>query len=408
MKEPPVYPLFPDLIRAVFSLADTAPNGSVSTQPGFPWAETPRADPRLSAALGDTPRKTVFVLVDGMGESILERLEPDSFLRRNRRATVSSVYPSTTACAMTAVATGLPPAIHGLLGRTSYIAERDLHANTLSFRTKNENVPLVSGEEKTVHGAPLSPDRFWPFPSLIPSLRIPAFTVIPRILLGSPFARYLCGLTPTAGYPSIAEAVDHLIAEERKLTDRGYLFFYLWDLDTRCHEVGPGHASSLALLTQIDGELARLRLCLDRETRLVITADHGQYDVADTDRQVLTPNHPAAELLATPPFGEPRAAQLLVKPGREELFSARFTEEFGEFFDLVPAASQEAARLFGAASFSPQAERNLGTFLCAARGRNLLLWADPPGSSPETRKAPHAGEHGGNLPEERLVPLVVA
>ncbi len=408
MKELPVYPAFTDLIRAIFALTDAVPGGSLTVQPGFPGVEAPHTDPRLSAALGGTPRKTVFIIVDGMGESTLERLEPDSFLRRNRRATISSVYPSTTACAMTAVATGLPPALHGLPGRTSYIAERDLHANTLSFRTKAENAPLVSGNEKAIHGAPLSPDRFWPFPSLIPSLRIPSFTVIPRILLGSPFARYLCGPSPTAGYPSIAGAVDLLIAEERKLMDRGYLFFYLWDLDARCHEVGPGHASSLALLTEIDGELSRLRRSLDKETRLIITADHGQYDVADADRHAFNPDHPAAKFLLTPPFGEPRAAQLLVKPGKEERFSALFTDAFGEFFDLLPAASKEAAVRFGAASFSPQAERNLGTYLCAARGRSLLLWEDSADSSPGAQKAPHMGEHGGDLPEERLVPLVVA
>jgi hypothetical protein len=89
MKELPVYPAFTDLIRAIFALTDAVPGGSLTVQPGFPGVEAPHTDPRLSAALGGTPRKTVFIIVDGMGESTLERLEPDSFLRRNRRATIS-------------------------------------------------------------------------------------------------------------------------------------------------------------------------------------------------------------------------------------------------------------------------------------------------------------------------------
>jgi hypothetical protein len=50
-------------------------------------------------------------------------LPEDAFLRRRQAATLTSVYPSTTAAATTSLYTGLSPAEHGWLGWSCYFKE---------------------------------------------------------------------------------------------------------------------------------------------------------------------------------------------------------------------------------------------------------------------------------------------
>ena len=48
----------------------------------------------------------VFVVADGLGKSLVERLPSDSFIARHGRADLTTVFPSSTATALTTLATG--------------------------------------------------------------------------------------------------------------------------------------------------------------------------------------------------------------------------------------------------------------------------------------------------------------
>jgi predicted AlkP superfamily pyrophosphatase or phosphodiesterase len=55
----------------------------------------------------------VLILVDGLGEQQLRTLGPDSMLYRHQLATLSSVFPATTAAAITTLLTGHSPPATG-------------------------------------------------------------------------------------------------------------------------------------------------------------------------------------------------------------------------------------------------------------------------------------------------------
>lgn len=334
----------------------------------------------------------LFILIDGLGKTLLERLPEDSFLRSLYRRDLLSVFPSTTACAMTTLVSGTPPGIHGTSGRYMYIPACDLPINSMAFRARKDNRPV-----------PLDPlHHAWPYPSWIPEIQGPVYTVIPSVLENSPFARYLGGNTKGEGYSTLDAAFEKILKAASNPKPGGFYYLYLWDLDSQSHETGPESEKTYNLLEKLNNLVENLASKLKKGVKLVITADHGQIQIREENRFYLTSDHPVVSCLKTIPYGEPRATQFLVKPEAIESFRKYFTRDFGPYFDLYTQKETEKLGLFGTTKFSAFAKGNFGNFLALAKDHNLLLYKDK-----EYPLGIHTGEHGGNSSTERVIPLLV-
>ena len=75
-------------------------------------------------ALSRGKRNVVFMILDGLGENILQKhLPPNSFLRQHQVCPISSVFPPTTAAATTSFHSGKYPIEHGWIGWAPYFKE---------------------------------------------------------------------------------------------------------------------------------------------------------------------------------------------------------------------------------------------------------------------------------------------
>ena len=54
-------------------------------------------------------RNVIFLVLDGLGEHILNDISKEGFLNKNKVDCVTSVYPSTTTAALTTYYSGCPP-----------------------------------------------------------------------------------------------------------------------------------------------------------------------------------------------------------------------------------------------------------------------------------------------------------
>ena len=54
-------------------------------------------------------KNIVLIILDGMGENILNRISPNGFFKKHQERKITSVYPSTTTAAMTTYYSGKPP-----------------------------------------------------------------------------------------------------------------------------------------------------------------------------------------------------------------------------------------------------------------------------------------------------------
>ena len=78
-------------------------------------------------------KKTVFILIDGMGALVLNNLLPNSFLNSQVKDVATTVFPSTTSVVLTSLATGKYPATHSVNGWFSYVAKTNESIIPLPF-----------------------------------------------------------------------------------------------------------------------------------------------------------------------------------------------------------------------------------------------------------------------------------
>src|SRR5919205_2908757 len=115
---------------------------------------TPLGDPKFDARV----RNVVFLIIDGLGDNYLARRGAGSELARRRRRSLTSVFPSTTASAITTSYTGRTPLEHGLTGWFTYFGAAGCVSALLPFKSRGDMVSL------SARG--MTPDRLFTSPSL--------------------------------------------------------------------------------------------------------------------------------------------------------------------------------------------------------------------------------------------------
>ena len=348
----------------------------------------------LAADLRQRPR-LVFVLIDGLGLSLLEaHAAPDGLFRSalERGGELRSVFPSATAAAITTLATARWPAEHAVTGWWIHEPERDLSYVPLPYADR-DGTPLDEA---------LLPELF-PIPTWLPRARRPRRVIQPERIADSPYSRYLRGENEDwRGYQSLEHAVE-LVLEHTALADPGYTYLYLPEVDAAAHHHGPSAAATGEVVREVEAALTRLVQALPPSARFVASADHGLVDVPPAARHAVSAEDPLGRLLRAPVSGEPRAPMFHVLPGEHAAFAAAFAQRFAGRFHLLPLAEVEALKLLGPTPLHPRTRARLGDFLALSEGPDVIFAA----SASDPGPAKVQGHHGGLLPAEVRVPLLI-
>jgi hypothetical protein len=327
--------------------------------------------------------------------TLVEALPETSILRRHLTFEIQSVFPSSTAPALTSLASGEWPSGHGLLGWFVFLPDLDLHVVSLPFRQRFTGLPL---NEIGVSGA----DVFG-WPSLLQGYRRHARLLMPRSIARSVYTSAIAGGVTVDTYKSLDQAVMRLL--NRLGGDRqepSYTYFYYPNIDSAAHSHGPSSPQVRAEVHVLDAALERLHAGLDGRARIVVSSDHGGIDLSPAQKLILDPEEHLATLLRTPPSGEPRAPLFHVVPGAEQEFEAAFRARFGEHFALLTADEVIELGLLGPETPAAVARERIGDYLGISGGRHALIYGT------DQAMVQMSGFHGGLDPDEMRIPLVVA
>ena len=378
-------PSFVDLVNALHRGA------------GAPVPPTPHSD-ALAEHLFDRDH-LVIVLVDGMG---MANLDDPAFadLRGRVRMELDSVFPATTACAMSTVATGLWPAQHGIPGWWAYLEERDLAVTVLPF------VERDSGRRLRRYG--VQPAELWPDPPRFAEVTGAMEMHVPFIYVRSAFNRFLSGRCRTRGYWSPQHASRRILRRSQRLHRRrsrrsAVTYWYIPQYDSACHEHGVAGVQSRSVLADLQGMLLELGEALPDDTRMVLTADHGLIDLDRERRVAMFDGDPLLDCLRTVPSGEGRTPQFHVQSGRETELIERLRERCGDAMAVLSQDEAEALRLFGPEPLSSHARRRFGDYLGIALAPTSVAYF----KSADSSGLKHIGIHGGMSPDEVRIPLIV-
>ncbi len=348
--------------------------------------------PRIAQHLGE-PRHLVFVLLDGLGMNVVEQLGPDDAIAAHVRMELRAICPSTTAAALTSIATGAYPTDHAVTGWFTHLPELGCTSVILKFIERRSERPL------TGRGVTLT--SLMPAPALTPRMNRDTLHVVPAEYCDSEYTRYTRGDTAGHGYTSLPSAIDHIIQRVRAADGPTYTYLYVADIDTLEHEVGPDHERVLFLVHEIGAQLTRL--ARDADATVVATADHGQVHIPVENRRALFDGDALGVLLEVMPSGTGRMPLFHVRDGCDAAFRELFEKRYADRFALLPLADAEALQLLGPGPCSDVARQRFGDYLALPRGESLLRYYKP-GKSPQTD---HTGHHGGLSPQEMRVPLIV-
>jgi Type I phosphodiesterase / nucleotide pyrophosphatase len=348
---------------------------------------------QVADVIGESPHY-VFVLGDGLGMNLVESLSPESFLRRHLALELASTFPSSTAPALTSIGTGLWPGEHGVPGWLVYLRERDLHTVTLPFIERSTSRPLSE--------LGLTPHDLFVSPPLWASLSRDTAAFIHRRIADSAYTRYVCGGHKVHPYDSLESAADAISARVATTAEPAFSYFYYSAIDTAVHIHGPSSREVAAEVTKLDSELSRLEGRLNGQARILVSADHGSYDVRPGQKLVIEPDDDLSRILLTPPAGESPVPSFHVRPGHEDEFAAKFRARAGDTHALLTTDEVDELRLFGPKPLSPITKARLGDFIALSAHGEAVVY------SPETAVVNMKGFHGGLTPTEVRIPLVVA
>lgn len=359
------------------------------------WVKSLKRDLLARSRSGKGPRHYLFVLIDGMGMNLAPHYSPGGFFATYFSRELRSVFPSTTACAVTSLVTGEWPGTHGLTGWFTYLPDQGRTAVVLPFVERTTEKPL--GEL----GVPISSVIMGR--SLFPQLERSVCTYLPSRLKRGEYSRWAHGDSEVVGYRTISSGLTSAADHIRESADPSFTFFYIPDLDTAQHEHGTEGAIVRRLIRNLDAALLDLRAHLEEDVCLVVSADHGLVDIPAERQFLLGDEDPMLRYLLAPPSGDPAMPVFHVREGLEKKFEEYFVSSYGAQMQLVSISDAEALGLFGAEGISPVMRARLGNFIGISSAPVALLYLAA-GKNPDN----HVAFHGGLQPEVMRVPLFIA
>lgn len=337
-------------------------------------------------------RNVVLMVIDGLGYRFLQQ-QPSNLIAEAMLARLTSVFPSTTASAITSYLTGLTPLEHGLTGWFTYLRELGSIATVLPFR------PRHGGPTYSAMG--VDPARLFRWPNVFEQLHATSAIVTPHYLAESDYSRSTAGPASRFPYRDLHGYFEAIEAALRTPAQRRYVYAYWPELDSLCHRHGTRSAVVTAhfedLCTGLRGFLSTHRT---DDTLILVCADHGHIDTA-ADRTVELNAHPElARCLAMPLCGEPRAAFCYVHADAAAQFERYVTCELAEQCQLLTRNDLFDSNLLGSGRRHLEIDHRVGDYLLLMRD-NWVIRDRLPGEE----KLVQIGVHGGLSDEEVFVPL---
>ena len=320
----------------------------------------------------------VVLVLDGLGWSaVQDHARSMPCLSSMQGTSITTVAPSTTATALTSIATGLAPAQHGIVGYRMLVGDEVL--NVLRWSVSNRGrIP-----------EPNDVQRYAPFLGQ----EVPVVTRSEFRETG--FTRAHLRGTRLAGWHTTVGLIEQCV----RAVEAGERFVYAYypGIDSIAHEYGLHDgvfANELAFADRLVGELVD---ALPASAAVLVTSDHGQIHL-DAESWIDVPELGA---LSTTMAGDGRFRYLYAAPGggRELLAAARelvsdraWVWSRAELLDLGVLGADANANVPG----------RVGNVVLAAR--EPVAFVDP--ALPNERKL--RSGHGSLTPDEMYVPLLAA
>lgn len=335
-------------------------------------------------------KNIILLVLDGMGEHILNELSPNGFFKENEIDCVTSVYPSTTTAALTTYYAGKPPYETGWIAWSQYFKEYGRALDMLSHREsyKGEN---IKGAKIDVFKTVVNYKTiFEKIEEASPNVK--AFEIMPEYS------------DRRANRSIRANNIDELIDNIETLCDlpnENFIMAYCDNPDSLLHKFGVDSEEAKIFIKEAEEKIEKLVESLPKDTIVIISADHGHKNI---EKWYTLLDYPQIqECLIMPASLESRCITFWVKENMREVFVERFNKEFSSEFLLLTKEELLEKNILGFGEKHPKIDDFIGNYIALSISSSIIRLETFLADGKPVKKSTHCGL----TKEEMEVPLIV-
>ncbi len=339
-------------------------------------------------------QNVVLLIIDGLGWHFLHTKATRSFLFQHIHQCLTSVFPSTTATAITSLATGLTPQQHAITGWFMYLRNIDSVTAILPFKSRlGQEFPDQPDYD---------PGHHYRFASMLGAMPRRKYVVNDARIVDSAYSLATSGDAARLPYHSLAGMMHSIVTVTRSSAESKYIYAYWPEFDAICHANGAASAEACRHFEDIDGRFeAMTQELAGSDTLILVTADHGFLDTEPGHVLYLEAHPELQRMLRLPLCGEPRAAYCYLQPGCEQAFKDYVAAHLAEMCACFSRAELLDLGLFGCGAVHPDFHDRVGDYVLLAR-ENWVIKDTVAGE----KSFAQIGVHGGLSRAEMQVPLI--
>jgi len=335
-------------------------------------------------------KNVILLIIDGLGYNYL--LRQKSKLQDHLRGKITSVFPSTTAAAITTFMTGVAPQQHAYTGWFMHLKELGVVTAILPF------IPRIGGGSFTEQE--IKVEEILEIKGFSEKIQNSYF-ILGKNIVDSAYTTACSKKGKRIAYTTLNGLFQQIKRTANK-PGRKYVHAYWPGLDSLAHEFGIKSEEVAEHFKELEKNIFRLvKELRGSKTALIITADHGHIDTTDT-RTIHLKNHPKLqECLTLPLCGEPRAAYCYVRPAKIKQFEDYVKKKLSKYCELHKSEGLVKQGYYGLFKPNKKLSERIGDYVLIMKDnytiRDRIL-------SQEVKK--HIGNHGGVSEDEMFVPLI--
>ncbi|WP_424357095.1 alkaline phosphatase family protein [Methanocella sp. MCL-LM] len=366
--------------------------------------------------------KVVLLLVDGIGwaqfanlaigRPFIGRLIEDGALHK-----LATQFPSTTACNVTTVNTGLSVLQHGLYEWFYYEPKADDIIAPLLYAYAREQ----SVRDSLKRDTNVRPAEIYPAGSLYQKLSshgVKGYAFQNNEYARSTFSDLIFKPATVGGFESTADGLAALAKAILAETEKAYFYFYYDGIDSALHHYGPGSEQVAATFTQFLTDLEEVfwraisSAGKDKAGKVVfiLTADHGQTSIDPARTIYLNREFPEIEGY----MRRNRAGRVMAPAGScRDMFLYVREECLDDAFSLLQEKLDGRAVVccttdlisggyFGAGEPSEALGGRLGNLVILPLQGESVWWYEK-----DVFEVTFKGHHGGLTRDEMEIPLLI-
>ena len=352
--------------------------------------------PLINSEFLSKKKNVILIVIDGLGYNFIKDQET-TFLSNNLFGKCTSVFPSTTATAITSYLTGMSPAQHAVTGWFVYLKELGTISAILPFK------PRYGGE--IFSKSDIYAKDIFKQSTIFENLNRKSYMLSNDYIINSDYTKFYSKGSTAVAYEK--ENIDNFFANLMTLVqdipEEKFVYAYWPTFDTRAHKNGIHSTKCRDHYKKISRSLENFIFAISRsDTAVIISADHGLVDSTKDDLIDLDQHPRMKELLVMPLSGDPRAAYCFIKQGMADQFEEYVQDHLSDKCLIYKSSQFVNDQMFGLDEPDPRLWDRIGDYILLPKN-NYVIKDTVLGENPHH----YIGHHGGLSEDEMHVPVIV-